>query len=52
MKEVYESTHLVVGYLVSNELAAIDRVSLELINEVKPGVFEDMLLLLPLCYLR
>lgn len=31
-----------IGYLASNELAAIDRASLELINEVKPRVFEEM----------
>ena len=31
-----------IGYLASNELAAIDRASLELINEVKPGVFEKV----------
>ena len=31
-----------IGYLASNELAAIDRASLELINEVKPGVFEEV----------
>jgi len=31
-----------IGYLASNELAAIDRVSLELINEVKPRVFEEL----------
>jgi len=31
-----------IGYLASNELAAIDRASMELINEVKPGVFEEM----------
>ena len=30
-----------IGYLASNELAAIDRASLELINEVKPRVFEE-----------
>lgn len=29
-----------IGYLASNELAAIDRASLELIEEVKPGIFE------------
>ncbi|MFB0559546.1 MAG: DUF362 domain-containing protein [Dehalococcoidales bacterium] len=29
-----------IGYLASNEPAAIDRASLELIDEVKPGVFE------------
>ena len=29
-----------IGYLASNEPAAIDRASLELINEVEPGVFE------------
>ncbi len=31
-----------IGYLASNELAAIDRASLEFINEVKPRVFEEM----------
>ena len=31
-----------IGYLASNELAAIDRASLELINEVKPAVFEKI----------
>ena len=31
-----------IGYLASDELAAIDRASLELINEVKPRVFEEM----------
>jgi len=31
-----------IGYLASNEMAAIDRASLELINEVRPGVFEKM----------
>ncbi len=30
-----------IGYLASNEMAAIDRASLELINEVKPGVLEE-----------
>jgi len=30
-----------IGYLASNELAAIDRASLELVNEVKPRVFEE-----------
>jgi hypothetical protein len=30
-----------IGYLASNELVAIDRASLELINEVKPRVFEE-----------
>lgn len=30
-----------IGYLASNGLAAIDRASLELINEVKPKVFEE-----------
>lgn len=29
-----------IGYLASNEIAVIDRASLELINEVKPDVFE------------
>jgi hypothetical protein len=29
-----------IGYLASNEPVAIDRASLQLINEVKPGVFE------------
>ena len=36
-----------IGYLASNELAAIDRASLELINEVKPGVFEKVNLIDP-----
>ena len=31
-----------IGYLASNEPAAIDRASLELINKVKPRVFEEM----------
>lgn len=31
-----------IGYLASNELAVIDRASLELINKVKPGVFEKV----------
>jgi uncharacterized Fe-S center protein len=31
-----------IGYLASNELAAIDRASLELVNKVKPKVFEEM----------
>jgi len=31
-----------IGYLASNELAAIDRASLELIDEVKPSVFEGV----------
>ena len=31
-----------IGYLVSNELAAIDKASLELIHKVKPGVFEEV----------
>ena len=31
-----------IGYLASNELAAIDSASLELINELKPGVFEKV----------
>ncbi len=30
-----------IGYLASRELAAIDRASLEMINEIKPGVFEE-----------
>ncbi len=30
-----------IGYLASNELAAIDRASLELINKVKPRVLEE-----------
>lgn len=30
-----------IGYLASNELAAIDRASLELINEVKPRILEE-----------
>jgi uncharacterized Fe-S center protein len=29
-----------IGYLASDEVAAIDKASLDLINEVKPGVFE------------
>lgn len=29
------------GYLASNELAAVDRASLDLINNVRPGVFEE-----------
>jgi uncharacterized Fe-S center protein len=29
-----------IGYLASNELAAIDKASLDLINRVRPGVFE------------
>lgn len=31
-----------IGYLAANGLAAIDRASLELINEVKPGLFEEV----------
>jgi len=31
-----------IGYLAANELAAIDRASLELIDKVKPGVFEKV----------
>ncbi len=31
-----------IGYLASNELAAIDRASLELIKEVKPGILEEI----------
>ena len=31
-----------IGYLASDEIAAIDRVSLELIDEIKPGVFEEV----------
>jgi len=31
-----------IGYLASNELAAIDSASLELIDEVKPGVFQEI----------
>lgn len=31
-----------IGYLASDELAAIDRASLQLTNEVKPGVFEKV----------
>jgi len=31
-----------IGYLASNELAAIDRASLDLIYEVKPGLFEKV----------
>lgn len=31
-----------IGYLVSNELAAIDKASLRLIHEVKPGVFQQI----------
>ena len=31
-----------IGYLASGEMAAIDRASLELINEVKPGLFEQV----------
>jgi len=31
-----------IGYLVSNELAVIDRASLQLINEVKPEVFQKI----------
>ena len=31
-----------IGYLASNEPVAIDRASLQLINEVKPGVFEKV----------
>jgi len=31
-----------IGYMASNEMAAIDRASLELINEVKPKVFEEV----------
>lgn len=31
-----------IGYLASNELAAIDRASLEIIDKVKPGVFEKL----------
>ena len=30
-----------IGYLASKELAAIDRASLELVNEVKPRAFEE-----------
>ena len=31
-----------IGYLASNELAAVDRASLDLINQVRPGVFEEI----------
>ncbi|MFQ6121706.1 MAG: DUF362 domain-containing protein [Dehalococcoidales bacterium] len=31
-----------IGYLAANEPAAIDRASLQLTNEVKPGVFEEV----------
>jgi len=30
-----------IGYLASRELAAVDRASLDLINQVRPGVFEE-----------
>jgi uncharacterized Fe-S center protein len=29
-----------IGYLASNELAAVDRASLDLVHRMKPGIFE------------
>ncbi|MBA7661411.1 hypothetical protein ES703_69428 [subsurface metagenome] len=31
-----------IGYLASNEPAAIDKASLDLIDEMKPGIFEEV----------
>ena len=36
-----------IGYLASDELAAIDRASLEIIDKVKPGIFEKVNLVDP-----
>jgi uncharacterized Fe-S center protein len=36
-----------IGYLASSELAAIDRASLEIIDKVKPGIFEKVNLVDP-----
>lgn len=41
-----------IGYLASNELAVIDKASLGLINEVKPGVFEEINRIDPLRQVR
>jgi len=36
-----------IGYLVADELAAVDRASLDLIDKVKPGIFEKKNLIDP-----
>jgi hypothetical protein len=41
-----------IGYLASNALAAIDRASLQLIHEVKPGVFQEVNQIDPLKQIR
>ena len=41
-----------VGYLASNSMAAIDRASLDLVDEVKPGLFKKVLGVDPLRQIR
>jgi len=41
-----------IGYLASNDLVAIDRASLQLIHEAKPGVFQEVNRIDPLKQVR
>ncbi|HUV51521.1 MAG TPA: DUF362 domain-containing protein, partial [Dehalococcoidia bacterium] len=41
-----------IGYLASNALAAIDRASLQLVHELKPGVFQEVNQIDPLKQVR